>query len=85
MRLHKLAFALTAAIFWSATVAVLPFLCHVFSAGRGPIRWLARFYKGYSTEFGGAIIGGVWAFVDAFVIGLLFAMLYFEKRDIKIS
>ena len=40
------AFAFTTAVFWSFTVALLPFLCHVFEASRAPIHWLARFYKG---------------------------------------
>ena len=83
MKLHKLAFALSTAIFWSITIALLPFICHVFAASREPIRWMARFYRGYSTEFIGAIFGFLWAFCDAFILGYLFAALYNRLAAMK--
>jgi len=37
---------------------------------------LAALYLGYSASVVGAIIGGVWAFVDGFIAGVVIAWIY---------
>lgn len=55
----------------------------VFAILAGWLNWgmewmdlTATIFKGYSTSFGGAIIGAIWGFVDGFIGGSVLAWLY---------
>jgi len=37
---------------------------------------ISSIYIGYSASVGGAILGALWAFVDGFVGGIIFAWVY---------
>jgi hypothetical protein len=44
--------------------------------GRKVVEVLSSLYLGFASTFWGGVIGGLWGFADAFLAGLLFALLY---------
>lgn len=75
LEIDSRAFGLACGILWSVAVAFLGFTAR-FGWGERWERLLADFYRGYNDTVGGAIIGGLWAFVDGFTGGYLLARLY---------
>ena len=75
MKLDALRFGLACGILWA--VAVI-FIAIVDLVGWGvPLfRALGSLYIGYGPGFGGALIGGIWAFFDAGIGALIVAALY---------
>lgn len=74
-KLDSNAFALACGLLWSGAVVVLGITAR-FGWGE---RWqalLADVYKGYHETVAGLVIGALWAFIDAFTGGYLFAKLY---------
>ncbi len=76
MRLNVKAFGLTCGIIWGASV----FLATLWIMARGGtgeiLSKLGRFYLGYTVSPGGAFVGLIWGFVDALIVGMIFAALY---------
>ena len=62
------------------TNALIVFLLGITTALAGwgilVVQVLATLYIGYEPTLLGAITGAVWAFVDAFIVGILFAWIY---------
>ena len=67
-----LATGITAAIF----TFVLGISAGLFGWGAVPVEILSNLFIGYGPHFVGGIAGAVWAFVDAFVAGMLIAWFY---------
>jgi len=73
--LNVKAFGLTLGILWGAGVLLVGLMAQT-GYGLPFVEFLGALYIGYSVTVQGAIIGGLWAFVDAGVGGLIFAWLY---------
>jgi len=69
------AFALAAGILWGVVCLLMGFAA-AYGYGTGFEKLFSTIYIGYSTTFGGSIIGGIWGFVDAFIGAYIFAWLY---------
>lgn len=54
------------------------FLGWIAAAGWGVrlVQVLSSLYVGFAPTFLGGLIGGLWAFVDAFLAGVILALLY---------
>jgi hypothetical protein len=44
--------------------------------GIGMVKIISSLYLGYSSSFFGAILGGIWAFFDGAVAGIIIAWIY---------
>jgi len=73
--LNPKAFALAAGVLWGLGCLVLG-LTAAYGYGTGFEKLFSTMYIGYSSTFGGAVIGGIWGFVDAFIGGYIFVWLY---------
>ena len=69
------ALGLSLGIIWSALIFFSAFMA-MFGWADKIVDVFGSLYIGYAPTFIGAIIGAIWAFVDAFVGGLLIAWLY---------
>ncbi len=76
MRLNCLALGLAGGITWALCVFLLGLAAWLGNWGGEMVDMLASAYIGYSASFGGAFIGAIWAFVDAFIGLLIFAFFY---------
>ncbi len=76
MRLNTKAFALTCGIVWGAAILLATVWLLVLGYEGQLIRTIDHFYFGYSFSYVGALIGGVWGFVDGLICGAIFAWLY---------
>jgi len=74
-KLDAKAFGLAGGILWAAVCFLLG-LSAMSGWGAEWVTLLANIYKGYNATFGGAIIGALWGFVDAFIGLWIFAWLY---------
>tara|TARA_B100000959_G_C14441051_1_gene402703 strand:- start:211 stop:450 length:240 start_codon:yes stop_codon:yes gene_type:complete len=70
------AFALTAAIFGSATLFFIAWWLILTGNAEGPTTLLERIYIGYSFTPVGSVIGAIWGFVDFGIGGAIAAWLY---------
>jgi hypothetical protein len=76
MKLNVWAFALTCCLVWGFGVFALTWWIIAFDgASTGPTL-LGKIYLGYSITPAGSVIGLIWALVDGFVGGAIFAWLY---------
>jgi hypothetical protein len=86
MRFNIKAFALTCGLFWGFSVFFLTWWIMLFYGQHANTGMLGHIYRGFSITPLGSIIGLVYALIDGFVGGLIFAWLYnllanrFEKR-----
>ena len=76
MKLNVKAFSLTAGILWGVALFLLTIWFICFGYPGGTLSLLGKVYLGYSVTWGGAFIGLIWGFVDAYIGGLIFAWLY---------
>ena len=76
MRFNVLAFALTCALVWGIGLFVLTWWIIAFHGQTGEQTTIGRVYIGYNVSALGSVIGLVWATVDGFIGGAIFAWLY---------
>jgi len=76
MKLNVKAFALACALIWGLGLFLLTWWIIVFDGATGEITLIGRLYRGYSISPVGSIIGLVWASIDGFIGGAVFAWLY---------
>lgn len=76
MKFNVHSFALTLGIVWGLCALLLGLLATLFGYGMGLVAVFGTLYIGYSATVAGSIIGGVWAFVDAYIGGAIIAWLY---------
>lgn len=74
--LNPKAFGLAGGILWGLAALIMG----LWAAQGGPISdlvtWMGQFYKGFDATTQGAIIGGIWGFLDAGIGCWIFAWLY---------
>ncbi len=76
MRLNLRAFSLTCGLVWGVGVFLLTWWIIAFEGATGDVTWIGRIYRGYDVSPVGSVVGLVWAFVDALIVGAIFAWLY---------
>jgi hypothetical protein len=69
-------FGLAVGITFSLVTVLLGFSAVAFGWGIGVVQVLSSLFVGYGPSFVGVIAGGVWAFFDGFIAGVLIAWLY---------
>ncbi|MGD0499163.1 MAG: hypothetical protein ABSC23_12080 [Bryobacteraceae bacterium] len=69
------AFSLAAGILWGFLLFVFTLIETARGAGRG-LAHLSAVYPGYAVTYLGSVIGLVYGFVSAAIVGLVFCWLY---------
>lgn len=75
-KIHIHTLALSLGIVWGVGLLILGLSATVFGYGVTFIDLIGSLYVGYAPTALGALIGGVWGFIDAYVGGLLIGWLY---------
>lgn len=70
------ALGLTLGIIWGAAILLVGLSAAFFGYGAAFVELASTLYIGYAPTILGAIIGTVWAFIDAYVGGVVIAWLY---------
>ena len=76
MKLDLKAFAITCSLVWGFGLFFLTWWIIMFDGPTGEVTLIGRLYRGYSISPTGSVIGLVWALLDGFVGGAIFAWLY---------
>jgi hypothetical protein len=76
MKLNVKAFALTCSLIWGFGLFVLTWWIILTSGATGETTLIGRIYLGYRISPLGSVIGLIWALLDGFVGGAIFAWLY---------
>jgi hypothetical protein len=76
MKLDVRAFAITCSLVWGFGLFFLTWWIIMFDGPTGEVTLIGRLYRGYSISPMGSVIGLVWALLDGFVGGAVFAWLY---------
>ncbi len=76
MKLNARALALSAGILWGAAVFVITIATLLRGAPGQHLSLLGGVYPGYTVSYPGSVIGFVYGFVSAAVLGWLLARLY---------
>jgi len=74
-KLSVKALGLAFGIFWGVCIFLLG-ISGMFGFGETFVALISRVYLWYDVSIVGAIIGAIWAFIDAFVCGVILAWLY---------
>ena len=75
-KLHVVAFGVALGVTWSFGIFLLGILAFFFDWGRLFIGAMGSVYVGYEPSVIGSLIGGVLAFIDAFIAGVIIAWIY---------
>jgi len=76
MKLNVKAFALAFALVWGFGLFCLTWWIIAFDGATGETTLIGRLYRGYNISPSGSVIGLIWALVDGFIGGAIFAWLY---------
>ena len=76
MKLQPSKFGLSLGILCAFAMVVFSLWVILVGTGQELINLTSAFYFGYSTTFGGMILGAIYGFIDGFIGGYLFAWLY---------
>lgn len=76
MKLDVRAFAITCSLIWGFGLFFLTWWIIMFDGPTGEVTLIGRLYRGYSISPTGSVIGLLWALIDGFVGGAIFAWLY---------
>ena len=76
MKLDVRAFAITCSLIWGFGLFFLTWWIIMFDGPTGEVTLIGHLYRGYSISPMGSVIGLLWALVDGFVGGAIFAWLY---------
>lgn len=76
MRLHATKFGLTLGIMWGAAIFFGTLWLLMTGSGGNTWHLLSNFYIGFRFSVLGAFIGLIWGFVDGFLGGWIFALIY---------
>ena len=76
MRLNIKAFALTCGLVWGFGLFCISWWIIAFEGASTDPTFIGRIYRGYSLSATGSFIGLIWALIDGFVTGAVFAWLY---------
>lgn len=61
---------------WTIGILLLGWIGWLSGWGVAMIEVLGSVYLGYDPTFWGTVIGGIWAFVDGFIGGIILAAIY---------
>lgn len=75
-KLCVLSFGFALAIVWALGVLIMGITASWFGYGKWFVESVGYVYVGYKASFIGVIVGIIWALVDAFIAGIIFAWLY---------
>lgn len=75
-KLNVKALGLSLGVTWGASVALMGFICMFSGWGCSFVSSVGQFYFGYKPTMLGCIIGGIWAFLDMGIGGVIIALLY---------
>ncbi|MCX6989281.1 MAG: bacteriophage holin [Chlamydiae bacterium] len=81
-KISNISLALAIGIVWGG-FALLAGWCSILGWGIPFVKTMGGMYVAYASSFWGGIIGGIWAFIDGFIGGLLISILYNIFRKIK--
>lgn len=76
MKLHAVKLGVALGIMWAFCCVFLSFSSLWLNWGTPWVTLIGSMYIGYAPTVIGALIGAVWAFVDAFLGGLIVALIY---------
>ena len=76
MRLNVKAFGLSCGIIWGLGLFLITWWIMAFDGATGETALIGRVYRGYNISPLGSIVGLIWAAVDGFIGGVIFAWLY---------
>ncbi len=76
MKLNIRAFAITCGIIWGLGLFCITWWIIFFEGPTGDPTFLGRIYRGYTISALGSFIGLLWAIIDGFIGGAIFAWLY---------
>ena len=76
MRLNIKGFALTCGLVWGFGLFLLTWWIIAFEGPSADPTFIGRVYRGYTLSPTGSFIGLMWALVDGFIGGAVFAWLY---------
>jgi hypothetical protein len=76
MKLNVKAFALTCSLFWGFGLFLITWWIILIGGATGETTLIGRIYLGYNISPLGTVIGLIWALLDGFVGGAIFAWLY---------
>lgn len=77
MKLNVRACGLSLGILWGASLVIMGIVAMISNGyGMGFVDAVGTLYIGYNATVLGAIIGGLWGFVDGGIGGLILAWLY---------
>jgi hypothetical protein len=76
MKLNVLAFALACGIIWGVGLFVVTWWIIAFDGATREPTIIGLVYRGYNISAAGSFIGLIWALVDGFIGGAIFAWLY---------
>lgn len=74
-KLNILACTISAGLVWAISVLLAGWFS-IFGWGNAFVLVMKSIYIGYDPTFVGGIIGGIWAFFDGAIAGLLFSFFY---------
>ena len=76
------ALALGIGLTWGIYMVLIGWAAACFNWGTNFVNAMSSVYIGFTPDFVGGIIGGVWGFVDGAIAGLLIAYFYniFAKK-----
>jgi len=76
-RLSIISLGFGVGVAWAVCVLVLGFGAVFFDDwGADMVELMSSVYVGFSDTVGGALIGGLWGFVDGFIFGVILAFFY---------
>jgi len=76
MKLNVKAFALACGIIWGFGLFLLTWWIIALDGITGEPTIIGRLYRGYNISPGGSFIGLIWASIDGFIGGAVFAWFY---------
>lgn len=81
-KLNATAFGLACGLTWGIFVFMVALVAMFWGLGSAWINLIGDLYVGTSATWGGAFLGFLWAFIDGFIGGLIFVLLYnyFAKK-----
>lgn len=75
-RFSVLSLALTAGICWSLGILIIGLVAMQYELGKPFVDLFASIYIGFAATVKGSFVGAGWAFIDGFLGGLFFALVY---------
>lgn len=75
-QLHVWSFGFALGLLWGLWVLATGLTALFFGLGVGFVETMRTVYLGYEASIPGSFIGGIWGFVDMFVLGSALAAFY---------